>query len=190
MAKFKIILSDCPWSYRDKALAGKRGAECKYTVMSMEELKNLPVNKIADDDCILFLWITMPQLEEIFKSNLIESWGFKFKTTAFTWIKKNKKKDSLFMGMGNWTRSNPELCLLCVKGNPKRVNANVHSVIMSPIEGHSKKPDETRNKIIQLCGDLPRIELFAREKVDGWAALGYDIDGKDIRESLLSIMNK
>src|SRR5258708_2920911 len=102
----------------------------------------------------------MPKLNEVF--DLIKEWGFEYKTVAFTWIKKNKKSDSLFWGMGRWSRSNAELCLLATKGKPKRINADVHSVIVSPIEKHSKKPDEVRERIIRLCGDLPRSELFSR----------------------------
>jgi N6-adenosine-specific RNA methylase IME4 len=79
------------------------------------------------------------------------------------------------MGMGNWTRSNPELCLLGIKGKPKRINASVHSVIDTHIEKHSKKPDRVRDDIIKLCGDLPRIELFARQKTEGWDCWGNEV---------------
>jgi len=106
---------------------------------------------------------------------LIEKWGFKYKTVAFTWVKKNKKADSLFWGMGFWTRANTELCLLATKGSPKRVSASVHSVIYSPIREHSRKPDEARDKIVQLMGDIPRIELFARQKVEGWDCWGDEV---------------
>jgi N6-adenosine-specific RNA methylase IME4 len=79
------------------------------------------------------------------------------------------------MGMGRWTRANAELCLLSTKGSPKRINAGVHSVIDSPIEQHSKKPELARDRIIQLMGDLPRLELFARHKVGGWDSWGNEI---------------
>ena len=108
----------------------------------------LPVEKLADDDSVLFMWVTMPFLEEAF--DVMRSWGFEYKTCAFTWIKQNKKADTLFWGMGNWTRANAELCLLGVRGKPKRMDAGVHSVIMSHIEEHSKKPAETRDRIVKL----------------------------------------
>lgn len=92
--KYKIIYADPPWSYKDKALAGNRGAICKYPVMGGAELLALPIHKIAADDCILFLWVTMPKLNECFE--LIKAWGFDYKTVGFTWIKKNKKAESLF----------------------------------------------------------------------------------------------
>lgn len=172
--KYQIIYADPPWSYNDKALAGNRGACCKYDVMSIDDIKNLPIHKLADDNCILFMWVTMPKLNECF--SVIESWGFEYKTCAFTWVKKNKKSDSWFWGMGRWTRANAELCLLATKGKPKRISAGVHSVIDTPIEGHSKKPDIVRDKILELCGDLPRVELFARQKVNGWDSWGNEIE--------------
>ena len=174
MGKYNIILADPPWSYTDKALAGNRGACCKYDVMSIEDIKNLPVNKIAEDDCILFLWVTFPMIQE--GLDVIKAWGFKYKTIAFNWVKKNKKSDSWFWGMGNWTRSNSEVCLMGIKGKPKRFSAKVHQVIDTPIEGHSKKPDITREKIVDLCGDLPRIELFARQHTEKWDCWGNEIN--------------
>lgn len=171
--KYKIIYADPAWSYKDKVLAGKRGACCKYPVMSKTEICNLPVNKIADDDAILFIWVTMPKLDEVFE--VIKAWGFTFKTCGFTWVKKNKKSDSLFWGMGRWTRANAEICLIATKGKPKRESAGVHSVIISPIEEHSKKPAEVRDRIVELCGDQPRIELFARQSTEGWDVWGNEV---------------
>jgi len=171
--KYQIIYADPPWSYRDKARAGKRGASFKYLTQDAVWIKGLPVRDIADDNCALFLWVTMPKLNECF--SLIDAWGFKYKTCAFTWVKKNKKSDSWFWGMGSWTRANAEICLLATKGKPKRINAGVHSVIDTRIEGHSKKPDIVRYKIVELLGDLPRIELFARQDVDGWDSWGNEV---------------
>jgi len=173
--KYQIIYADPPWSYADKAKAGIRGACCKYGTMSIDDLCKMPVNDLADDNCILFMWVTMPKLNECF--TLIESWGFKYKTVAFTWIKKNKKAtDTLFWGMGRWTRANAEVCLLATKGKPKRISAAVHSVIESPIERHSQKPNITRDRIVELCGNLSRIELFARQRFDGWDAWGNEVE--------------
>lgn len=170
---YNIIYADPPWQYRDKALAGNRGAVCKYPVMTQEALCALPVGELASPDCCLFMWVTMPKLQD--GLDVIKAWGFEYKTNAFTWIKKNKIADTLFWGMGRWTRANAELCLLATKGHPTRLDAGVHSVIESKIERHSKKPDEARKRIIQLCGDLPRIELFARERAEGWDAFGNEV---------------
>ena len=172
--KYSIIYADPAWSYRDKALAGDRGAGCKYEVMSIEDIKKLPVKELAEDDAVLFMWVTMPMLEEAFA--VMRAWGFNYKTCAFTWVKQNKKADSLFWGMGNWTRANAELCLLGIKGKPKRADAGVHSVILSHIEEHSKKPAETRDRIVKLlAGGKPKIELFARQTVEGWDCWGNEV---------------
>ena len=170
--KYNIIYADPAWSYRDKALAGNRGAGCKYKVMSIEDIENLPVSTLADDDCILFLWVTFPKLDECFK--VIEKWGFEYKTVAFTWVKKYKNGGN-FMGMGRWTRANAEVCLLATKGKPKRINAGVRQIIESVPEKHSKKPDIVRDKIVDLVGELPRVELFARNETDGWDVWGNEV---------------
>ena len=170
--KYNIIYADPPWSYQDKALAGNRGAVCKYSVMNIDEIKSLPVKDLADDDCILFMWVTYPKLNECFE--VIKSWGFEYKTIAFTWVKKYKNGDN-FMGMGRWTRANAEICMLSTKGKPKRISASVRQIIESIPERHSKKPNIVRDKIIELCGDLPKIELFARERINGWDAWGNEI---------------
>ena len=172
--QYNIIYADPPWSYRDKASAGKRGASYKYQLQDQNWISSLPVRTISANDCVLFLWITMPKLNDVME--VIDYWGFKYKTVGFTWVKKNKKQDSWFWGMGNWTRANAEICLLATKGNPKRVNAGVHSVIDTPVEEHSKKPDIVRDRIVTLCGDLPRIELFARQTACGWDSWGDEIN--------------
>ena len=170
--KYNIIYADPPWSYRDKALSGNRGAGCKYEVMDTSQISMFPVADIAADDCTLFMWVTMPKLNECF--DLIEAWGFTYKTCAFTWVKRNKKSFSWFWGMGGWTRANAEICLLSTRGKPKRVSAGVHSIIDTPIEAHSKKPEIVRDKIVELMGDLPRIELFARQHAEGWDCWGNE----------------
>lgn len=158
--------------YSEKGLG--RSAENHYPTMSLEDIKNLPINNLADKNCVLFMWTTIPLLKDSF--SVLDSWGFEYKSIAFVRIKLNKKSDTLFWGMGHWTRSNAELCILATKGHPKRKSAKVHQVIMSHIQQHSKKPDEARERIIELIGDLPRIELFAREKKDGWDSWGNEIE--------------
>ena len=172
--KYNIIYADPPWKYRAYSKKGlERSAESHYPTMSIEDICSLPVEKIADKDSILFMWVTFPTLKEAFK--VIEAWGFNYKTAAFVWVKQNKKIPTLFWGMGFWTRANAELCIIATKGHPKRKSASVHQVIMSRIEEHSKKPDEIRNRIVELVGDLPRIELFARQQADGWDCWGNEV---------------
>ena len=141
--------------------------------MKDEELYHLPVQNLADKNCVLFLWCTFPKLPEALK--LIEAWGFTFKTVGFVWIKQNKSGKGYFLGLGWWTRSNAEICLIAVKGKPKRKSASVRQLLFSPVEEHSKKPDEARDKIIELMGDLPRIELFARRETPGWDVWGNEV---------------
>lgn len=180
--KYKIIYCDPAWSYADKALAGNRGAGCKYTVMTADELYNLPVQSIAEDDSIMFMWVTMPKLLDGTCMNVMKAWGFIPKTCAFNWVKYHKNLNS-FMGMGRWTRANSELCILGTRGKPQRISASVRQMIetydgetlQSVPERHSKKPDITRDKIVELCGDISRIELFAREKHEGWDSWGNEI---------------
>ena len=172
MKKYSIIYADPPWRYEQHGLQG--AAEHHYTTMSIDELKRLPVSEIADKNCALFMWATFPQLREALE--LIEAWGFKYKTVAFVWLKKNKVADSWFYGLGFWTRGNAEICLFATKGKPKRKSAGVHQLIISPIEAHSKKPDVAREKIVQLMGDLPRVELFARQSPEGWDVWGNEVE--------------
>lgn len=182
MDKYDVLYADPPWTYRDKCKSGNRGVEFKYPTMTIEDIKSLPVKEIASDNSALFLWVTWPLLKE--GIDTLESWGLDYKTIAFNWIKMNKKSPTPFWGMGNWTRSNSEPCLLGVRGKPKRASASVHSVILSPIQKHSKKPDEARDRIVELMGDAKRIELFARELYPGWTCVGNDVDGSDIRQVL------
>ena len=175
MKKYKIIYADPPWRFKAYSQKGLgRSAERYYPTMSIEDIQALPVGELADSDCVLFLWTTLPFLKDCF--SVISAWGFEYKTVAFVWIKLNRKADSLFWGMGHWTRSNAELCILAVKGHPKRISAGVHQVVVSHIEEHSKKPNEVRDKIVTLMGDLPRVELFARQRTEGWDVWGNEVD--------------
>lgn len=141
--------------------------------MGIEDLCALPVAELAAEDSALFLWATFPQLPEALR--LIKAWGFNYKSVGFVWLKKNRVADSWFYGLGFWTRGNAEVCLFATKGHPKRKAADVHQFIISPIEAHSKKPDEAREKIVALLGDLPRVELFARQSPPGWDVWGNEV---------------
>lgn len=184
MKKYNIIYADPPWAYKVWSDKGEgRSAESHYRTMTLDDIKKLPVNNIADKNCALFMWVTYPCLEQGLE--VMKAWGFRYKTCAFSWIKMNKKKDTPFVGMGYYTRANNEICLLGVKGKPlERKSRKVQQVVMSQIREHSRKPDEVRNRIVELFGDLPRVELFCRHPEDGWDSIGNEIDGRDIREVL------
>lgn len=119
LKKYQIIYADPPWQYKVYSEKGKgRSAENHYPTMSIEDICKLPVNKIASDDCVLFMWMTFPTLKEGLK--VIEEWGFKYKTVAFVWIKRNKKTPSLFWGLGFWTRTKQKF-VYSNKRQPKRI---------------------------------------------------------------------
>lgn len=177
--KYNIILADPAWPYRVWSKKGLgRSAENYYPTMNIQDICALPVANISAKDSALFLWVIFPQLQVAFE--VISAWGFTYKTVAFTWVKRNKKSPDYFVGCGYWTRANAELCLLCTKGHPKRISKSVRQVIDTPIGRHSEKPPEIRNRIVELMGDLPRVELFAREKTDGW-----DVWGNEVKSDIL-----
>jgi len=177
--KYNIIYADPPWRYQQKNLSG--AAEHHYRTMSVNDICNLPVEELADRNSVLFLWTTFPQLQEAMA--VIGAWGFCYKTVAFVWLKQNKRAESWFFGLGFWTRGNAEICLLATKGKPRRLSAHVHQLIISPVRGHSEKPGEARDKILELMGDLPRIELFARQKTAGWNVWGNEVDSDIVLET-------
>lgn len=170
--KYGVIYADPPWRYDMKRGGGV--AENYYATMSIDEICALDVPALAAADCALFLWATFPQLAEALR--VIKAWGFRYKTAAFLWLKTNRKAGTWFFGMGFWTRSNAEICLLATRGHPERQSKRIHQFIISPVREHSRKPDEARDKIVALMGDIPRIELFARECAPGWDTWGNEVE--------------
>ena len=169
--RYNIIYADPAWSYQGKMM--NSSVTDHYNVMSIDDICNLPVNDIAAENSILFMWVTLPKLNEFMK--VVSAWGFEYKTTAFVWVKKNKKAESFFMGLGRWTRANPEICVLATKGKIERKSKSIRQLQVFPLDKHSKKPDQFRDLIVELCGDLPRIELFARQKTPGWDVWGNEV---------------
>lgn len=177
--KYNIIYADPPWEYKQTgSKINSRGmAKQHYETMNTKDICELPIKNIKTENAICFMWATFPNIKEALK--VMESWGFIYKTAGFVWIKKNKKSNTNFWGMGAYTRANAEVCLLGISKQTKakqvvRSNA-IHQVIESPIEQHSKKPDETRDRIINLLGDVSKIELFARQQVEGWDCWGNEV---------------
>lgn len=177
--KYQIIYADPPWEYRQSGSKTKaRGmAKQHYPTMSTDEIAALPIHDLATDSAILFLWATFPNIAQGLK--VIAAWGFIYKTVGFVWVKKNKKSNTNFWGMGAYTRANAEVCLLGIRKETKAQQViksrAVHQIIESPIRKHSEKPAEARDKIIELLGDeVNKIELFAREQVAGWDCWGNE----------------
>ena len=177
MKKYQIIYADPPWSYYNDTNAQPNCTTTKgmrrppYPVMSSKEIEQLKVKDICDKNCILFIWTTDYHLEKCLK--VINAWEFQYKTIGFVWNKK-----TCFMGAYTM-KSGIELCLLATKGKDihKLVKKyNIRSLIEIKRTKHSKKPDEIRNAITELMGDIPRIELFARQKTDGWDVWGNEVE--------------
>jgi N6-adenosine-specific RNA methylase IME4 len=209
MQKYTLIYLDPPWKYNSRANHKTRfrgGAEGHYPLMTMPEIAALPVDKLAAKNAALLMWCTFPYLPDQIK--LFDHWGFRFRTMLLTWIKLNptgwdQPKDdpnykpgkeyvlyrdglfhSVFFGVGYYAKSNPEVCLLGMRGQVPTASNAVSSVIHAPRREHSRKPDEAYARIEGVFGDVPRIELFARHSAPGWASAGNGIDGTDIRETL------
>jgi site-specific DNA-methyltransferase (adenine-specific) len=179
--KYSIIYADPPWSYRDKKPShSRRGGTLEhYDTMSIGDIRKIPVQSLSNGNCMLFLWCTFPNLKE--GLSVIEAWGFDYRTLGFSWIKLNKNNGKPFFGMGYYTKSNCEICLIGVKGKAIVESKKISSVIIHKMldesdRVHSRKPDTVRDKIVELCGDIPRIELFARQKSDGWDSWGNEIE--------------
>lgn len=149
-----------------------QGAETHYETQSLAWIKSLPGQEITSKDAVLFLWAQSPLLPEAFE--VITAWVFKFKTVAFVWSKTTTTGKWVY-NLGRWTMGNVELCLLATKGRPQRIERNVKQLVVAERGRHSQKPDEVRQKIVTLMGDVPRIELFARERPEGWEAWGNEV---------------
>ena len=182
MKKYSIIYADPPWSYYNDSSAKNDCTTVKgmrrppYSVMSSDSIGKLNVQSIAEENCILFIWTTDYHLARCIE--IIKLWGFEYKTVGFVWAKKNKSGGQVCF-MGAYTmKSGCELCLIATKGKDAHKlikNHKVRSFIESPREEHSKKPDAIRDRIVELCGDIPRIELFARQKIEGWDIWGNEL---------------
>jgi len=175
--KYSVIYLDPPWKYNSRANHKTRfrgGAEGHYNLMTMKEIQALPIPDMAADNCAMFMWCTFPYLEDQIK--LFSHWGFNYKTVGFTWVKLNPVNKKPFFGVGYYAKSNAEVCLLGIKGKMKPVSNKVSSIIIAPRREHSRKPDEARDRIVELFGDVKRIELFARQKSPGWDVWGNDTE--------------
>jgi N6-adenosine-specific RNA methylase IME4 len=167
--KYRIIYADPPWEWKTYSAKGRvKTPDRHYPLMTIEEIRCMGhiIPEITDTNCILFMWVQDAHLKTAIE--VAEYWGFTYKTIGFVWDKQN-------FGMGYWTRKGAEVCLLFTKGHPKRLSGGVRQFISEKATEHSKKPDIVRNRIVELMGDLPRIELFARQKTEGWDVWGNEV---------------
>lgn len=184
--RYDIIYADPPWDYGGKMQFDKSSksaaeidlgknifisaANFKYPTVKTKDLKNIPIDEIASDDCLLFMWVTNPHLAQGIE--LGEAWGFKYKTVAFVWNK-------MVHNPGQYTMSYCELCLVFKRGRipQPRGARNMKQLIEEKRTKHSKKPKEVLKSIEKMFPSQSKIELFAREKPEGW-----DVWGLDVRE--------
>jgi N6-adenosine-specific RNA methylase IME4 len=174
--KYQLIYPDPAWHFKVRSVKGEgRSAKKHYkSVMSLAEIKALPVPDLSEKDSVLLLWVTDPFLEKGLE--VIRYWGFTYKTVGFYWVKQCKKSDGWHIGNGYYTRANPEQCLLATRGKGlKRVSRSVPRLIVSRLREHSRKPDEAYERIEQLFGEVSRLEMFARNNRPGWDAWGNEV---------------
>jgi site-specific DNA-methyltransferase (adenine-specific) len=179
--RYNIIYADPPWDYssrqfQDGGRAFKSLSEV-YRTLTPKGLCAMGVRKLLHENCALFLWVTDSHLPVGLQ--VMEAWGFEYRTVAFVWVKKYKSGATCF-NYAPWTMKSTELCLLGVRGKLPREKKNVRGLIEAVRTVHSKKPDEVRGRIVELLGDIPRLELFARERAEGWDAWGNEIES-DVR---------
>jgi site-specific DNA-methyltransferase (adenine-specific) len=182
--KYQIIYADPPWEYSFPGTRKEKKQD--YSTMSYMKIGKLNISNIANENSVLFIWSIWTKIQECL--NVIKMWGFEYKTVGFVWVKVRKQnninqysflpQDSFedFFGMGMWTRSNTEYCLIATKGNIKPISHSVKQLIYSPIGKHSEKPFEIKERIITLMGNLSCIELFARQKTEGWDVWGNEVE--------------
>jgi N6-adenosine-specific RNA methylase IME4 len=185
LGKYNIIVADPPWRYNNPKDYDSRMGGLPYQDLSIAEISSLDIDAIAARDCALFLWATSPKLPEALE--VMKNWGFIYTTVAFVWVKLNPQNPGIYSGLGHWTNGNVEYVLFGKRGRPKRLFKSVKQLVFGPGDEfpseivsahrgrHSKKPNEVMNRIVCLVGDLPRIELFARDKKKGWDAWGLEL---------------
>ena len=186
---YEIVLADPPWAFKNKNTGGSlsSGSANQYDVLNLNKICSfLFDNNVAvADDAVLFMWWVASMPEEALR--VVRAWDFGLKTMhGFSWVKLTKNA-KLHFGLGFWTRQGTESCLIATRGKPKRLCASVRElmienctedyegVIVDPVRQHSEKPSLVREKIVALFGDKPRIELFARQRVLGWNAIGFEL---------------
>jgi len=161
---FRIIVADPPWHYDKRPDDPTHRAALPYPSMTVDEICALPVQKLAADDAVLWLWATNAHLPDAF--SVVEAWGFRYKT-CLTWVKDR-------MGTGDWLRGQTEHCLMAIRGKPVVMLTNQTTVLHGPVREHSRKPDEFYQLVEELCPGS-KVELFARTQREGWIVHGDEI---------------
>lgn len=192
--KYNIIYADPAWEMgyvKGGLTAGsiKGGEVLPYSTMTDDEIMAMPIKDIADENALLFMWVTDNRIPKV--SELMAAWGFKYNSLAFIWNKITKcttNQIDIFNEVSNekvrttltpYTRRSCEYCFMGTRGSARELIKD-HYVLQyvawaSRTRKHSEKPDEVRKRIVKLCGDIPRVELFARQQKTGWDAWGNEV---------------
>jgi N6-adenosine-specific RNA methylase IME4 len=174
MKTFGVIYADPPWSFKTFSAKGTgRSAISHFDTMSLEQLRSLPVSRLAASDCALLLWVVR-WLPSRAIADLLDSWGFVEKGTIFTWVKTSKDGKCYPIGNGYSTRANPERCILATRGKPKVLAHDIPELIVAPREQYARKPEVAYDYIEQLYQG-PFLELFSRNTRPGWTSLGNEV---------------
>ena len=206
--KFDVLVLDPPWEWKARSPKGEgKSAKRHYPVMKLKDIQALPIKELGTPDCAIFLWATGSLLHHAFAT--LAAWGFEYVTMPFVWAKLTKCAYANFAkwqkqgktpeeilarlfhnGTGYWTMANAEVVLMgrLPEGHPKRVKKDIRSLIVTPVQEHSQKPQEFRRRVDRMMGAVPKIEVFAREPADGWVSIGNEIDGCDIQESIRRVL--
>jgi N6-adenosine-specific RNA methylase IME4 len=175
------MMIDPPWRFMTRSAKGEgRSASNHYRTYGIENILPLPVGELAAENCLIGLWIMDWDENYRMALALLEAWGFQHKTTLFTWVKLNPSGEGYHMGQGYWTRANPETCLLATRGKPKRLNADVRQLIVSPLQEHSQKPDDAYTGMERLV-EGPYLELYGRQARQNWTVWGDEIARAEFR---------
>lgn len=185
---FDVIVADCPWLYDIDRGNQRASCENHYPTLDVAAMKALPVAELAAKDCSLFFWATFPMLPQALE--VINAWGFDYKSVGFTWVKTNIKAGTPFVGLGWVTRGNAEPCLRATRGKPAKPKGKaVSSLVQAPRGKHSAKPEAIQDRIEELFPNARKLELFARRERAGWTCVGNEITGRDIREDIYLLSN-
>ena len=183
LIKYQIIYADPCWDYKGQTQHGGKktsntgGALSHYPTLKLKELKNINISLVTDTNCLMFMWSSSPHLDQAIE--LLKAWGFAYSTIAFVWDKQR-------VNPSFYTMSQCEICIVGKKGKipqPRGVR-NIRQFVSEMRGKHSAKPAEVRKRIELMFPEQKKLELFAREKVDGWDRLGNEIDGYDLRTIL------
>jgi len=171
---YSIIYADPPWDYdgriQHNGVETTGSAVCHYNTMTIEDLKRMKVKEKCNNDCLLFMWSSSPHLVQALQ--LMQAWGFEYKTIAFVWDKQKPNP-------GYYTMSSVEICLVGKRGIIPRPRGarNIRQFLSEKRTEHSKKPDEIRNRIVQMFPTQKKLELFARQRTEGWDVFGNEVEG-------------